>query len=167
MHNSIGQLANYQSWSFITVHGQWSILIQWISYRSDLVNTKESVLPVCDKHYHTNNRNLGKGRRLKFCVTMHSNKVIKMDKFLLCKATKFIIHSTRTCCPRKLCSKPEQDQTFNTRWAWLCFYILTVTWNSLVKFHIKSLNTLLLNQQWIVEHCHVDEKHSGLKKSTS
>ena len=31
----------------------WSLLIQWISFI--LPGKKESVLPVCDKPYHTNN----------------------------------------------------------------------------------------------------------------
>jgi len=39
----------------------WSILIQWIrvmivGWHSDQVNTKESILPFCDKPYHTNKR---------------------------------------------------------------------------------------------------------------
>jgi len=41
-----------------------SNLIQWIRV-SDLVNTKESVLPVCNKPYHTNKRNIQKGEETK------------------------------------------------------------------------------------------------------
>jgi len=56
-----GQFPYCQSWSFLTVHGQLSILIQWIRvlivrWQSNLVNTEESVLPVCDKPYHTNKK---------------------------------------------------------------------------------------------------------------
>ena len=37
-------------------NGTWSILIQWIRVTLyDLVNTKESVLSVCEKPYHMNN----------------------------------------------------------------------------------------------------------------
>ena len=47
----------------------WSNLIQWIGvmivrWQSDSVNTKESVLPVCDKSYHTNKRILQKGEEI-------------------------------------------------------------------------------------------------------
>ena len=37
----------------------------------DLVNTKEIILPVCDKPYHKNKEKYRNGRRLKFCVTVH------------------------------------------------------------------------------------------------
>jgi len=42
-----------------------TILVQWIRvmivrWQSDLVNTKESVLPVCDKPYQTNKRKIQK-----------------------------------------------------------------------------------------------------------
>ena len=41
----------------IIYNGSWSKLFQWISlyivrWQTDLVNTKESLLPVCDKPYH-------------------------------------------------------------------------------------------------------------------
>ena len=51
------QFPNCQSWSFITVHGQfWSNgLGLWLS---DLVNTKESELPVYNETYNMNKRNL-------------------------------------------------------------------------------------------------------------
>ena len=44
----------------VIYNSTWSILIKWITgyiikWQSDLANTKESVLPVCDKLYHTNN----------------------------------------------------------------------------------------------------------------
>ena len=40
----------------IIYNSTWSMLIQWIGViLSDLVNTKESLLPDFDKHYHTNN----------------------------------------------------------------------------------------------------------------
>jgi len=44
-----------------------SILIQWIRvmWQSDLVITKESVLPVCDEPYHTNKRKVQKVEELK------------------------------------------------------------------------------------------------------
>jgi len=38
----------------------------------DIVNTKERVLPDCDKPYHSNKQNYRKGRRFEFCETMHS-----------------------------------------------------------------------------------------------
>jgi len=43
----------------------WSILIQWIRFmivwwQSDLVITKEGILPVCDKPYHMNKRKVQK-----------------------------------------------------------------------------------------------------------
>jgi len=46
-----------------------------IRQTSDPVNIKERVFSVCDKHYPTNEK-YGKGRRLKFCGTVHyaSNK---------------------------------------------------------------------------------------------
>jgi len=36
-----------------------------VGWQSDLVNTKESVLPVCDKPYQTDNELQQNGRRLK------------------------------------------------------------------------------------------------------
>jgi len=36
-----------------------------------VVNTKESVLSVCDKPYHTNKKKNRKGRRLTFHGTVH------------------------------------------------------------------------------------------------
>jgi len=44
----------------IIYNSTWQILIQWIRVtilrrQSDLVQTIESVLPVCDKPYHENN----------------------------------------------------------------------------------------------------------------
>ena len=43
----------------IIYYSKWSFLIQWIMvmivrWQSDLVNTNESLLPVCDKPYNTN-----------------------------------------------------------------------------------------------------------------
>jgi len=35
-----------------------------VKWPSDLVNKKNSVLPVCDKHYHTNNRNVQKWEKI-------------------------------------------------------------------------------------------------------
>ena len=32
-----------------------------VNWQSDLINTKESILSVCDKPYHTNKRNVQKG----------------------------------------------------------------------------------------------------------
>ena len=47
----------------------WSTLIQWIRimivrWQSDLVNTKKSILPVCDKPYHMNKRTVQKGEEI-------------------------------------------------------------------------------------------------------
>jgi len=42
-----------------------------VRWQSDLVNTKESVLPVCDQPYHTNKIYDRNGSRLKICVTVH------------------------------------------------------------------------------------------------
>jgi len=39
--------------------------------KPDQINTIENVLPVCDKPYHENKKQYGKGRRLKFSGTMH------------------------------------------------------------------------------------------------
>jgi len=60
----------------IIYNSTWSILIQCIRvmifrWQSNLVNAKESVLPVCDKPYHTNKKYYRNGRRLKNCGTMH------------------------------------------------------------------------------------------------
>jgi len=57
----------------------WSILIQWIrvmvaGWYSDLVNTKESILLVCDKPYYTNKRNVHKGDEIEVarnCTLLH------------------------------------------------------------------------------------------------
>ena len=59
-----GQIPNCHSWSIT-----WPILIQWIMvmivrWKFHLVYTNESVLPVCDKPYHTNNRNVQKGEAI-------------------------------------------------------------------------------------------------------
>jgi len=40
------------------------MVINIVRRKSDLVNTKESILPVCDKPYHTNNRILQKWEEL-------------------------------------------------------------------------------------------------------
>ena len=49
----------------IIYNSTWSILIHWIRvmivrWQSDLVNTKESVLPVRNKPYYTNKRKVQK-----------------------------------------------------------------------------------------------------------
>jgi len=59
----------------------WLILIQLIRvkivmWQSDIVNTKLSVLPVCDKPYHTNKRKVQK-RKLK-CVH-YADEIDKID----------------------------------------------------------------------------------------
>jgi len=55
--------------------------------QSDQVNTKESILPVCDKPYHTNKRKVQKGEEievLRNCALQHalnaSNSYIKQGK---------------------------------------------------------------------------------------
>jgi len=79
-----------QSVLAITVHGRW---------QPDLINTKESRLPVCDKPYHTNKRIVQKGRRLKFCRTVHK-KVQPVCPWLLHAAREFYgsigIYCTKT-----------------------------------------------------------------------
>jgi len=55
-----GLVRNCQSWSFITVYGQnnpidLGYIVRW---QVDPVNTKESLLPVCDKPYHKIKDNL-------------------------------------------------------------------------------------------------------------
>jgi len=42
-----------------------------LRWQSDLVNTKESVFPVCDKPYHTKKRNVQKGEDITFCGKVH------------------------------------------------------------------------------------------------
>jgi len=44
-----------------------------VRLQSDAVNTKEIVLPVCDKPYNTRTSDYRSGRRLKNCGTMHSS----------------------------------------------------------------------------------------------
>jgi len=66
----------YQLPIMIIYNSTWSILIQFIRvmivrWRSNVVNTKESELPVCDKKIRTNKRKVQKGRRLKRCKTVH------------------------------------------------------------------------------------------------
>ena len=50
----------------------YSYIVRW---QSDLVNTKESILPVCDKPYHTNKRIVQKGKEigvlLKYALNVH------------------------------------------------------------------------------------------------
>ena len=60
----------------IIYNSTWSILVSWISDilsgdKVDLVNTKESLLSVYDKTYHTNKGILQKWRKLSICETMH------------------------------------------------------------------------------------------------
>ena len=56
--------------SIMTIYnGTLSVLIKWIwvmivRWHFDLVNTKESVLPVCDKPNHTNERMVQKGEEI-------------------------------------------------------------------------------------------------------
>jgi len=70
------QLANQQaipstdSYPAVSYIRKWSIFIHWIRvlivrWQSDLVNTKESLLPVSDTPYHTNKRKLQKGEWIK------------------------------------------------------------------------------------------------------
>ena len=42
-----------------------------VRWQSDLVNTKENELNVCDKSYHTNNGFQQNGEEIKICGTMH------------------------------------------------------------------------------------------------
>ena len=59
-----GQFHNCQSWSFITVEGQLLAKTLGLSLpgkKTDLVNTKESVLHGCDKPYYMNKRIAQKG----------------------------------------------------------------------------------------------------------
>jgi len=51
----------------------------FVSWQSDLVNTKESVLPVCDQPYHTKKEKYRMGRRLKFCGTVHCLSDVSAD----------------------------------------------------------------------------------------
>jgi len=50
--------------------------------QSDQVNTKESVLPVCDYPYHMNKRKVQKGRKLNFCGTVHYEFVLMKTQCL-------------------------------------------------------------------------------------
>ena len=57
--------------SMIIYNSKRPILIQWIRvmngmWQSDLVDTKERVLPVFDKHYHTNKRKVKTGEEIEF-----------------------------------------------------------------------------------------------------
>ena len=57
----MGQRTFPQLSLLIINNSTWSILNQWntviiIRWQSDLVNIKESVLPVCDKPYHNNKK---------------------------------------------------------------------------------------------------------------
>jgi len=68
MHPLNDLLPNCQSWLFKII--KWSILIQWIrvmidGWQCDLVNKKESILPVCDTPYHTNKQKVQKGEEIK------------------------------------------------------------------------------------------------------
>jgi len=53
----------------VIYNSSWSVLIQRIRvmivrWHSDLLNTKENILPVCDKPYHTNQRRVQKGGKI-------------------------------------------------------------------------------------------------------
>jgi len=53
----------------IIYNSTWSILTQWIRvmivrWQSDLVNTKESERPDCDKPYHSNKSKVQKGEEI-------------------------------------------------------------------------------------------------------
>jgi len=49
----------------------------FVRLQSDLENTKEGILPVCDKPYHQNKRKVQKGGiwKLKFCRNVHYRKL--------------------------------------------------------------------------------------------
>ena len=65
--NDTGQFHNCQSWSFITVHGQfYQIDLDYIvSWQPELENTKENIISVCDKPYHKIKENMPLGEELK------------------------------------------------------------------------------------------------------
>jgi len=67
-----GQFHNCQSWSFITVLVNFNSIDKddIVSWQSDLENTKESILPVCDNPYHKIKENMPHGRSLKNCGTI-------------------------------------------------------------------------------------------------
>ena len=68
------------NWSFLHAHAierVWRVMS--VGYQSDLVNTKESGLPVCKNAYHTNKRDVQTERTLKFCRTMHWAKTEHND----------------------------------------------------------------------------------------
>ena len=56
-----------------------------VSWQSDLENTKESILPVCDKPYHNIKENMPHGEELEKCGTIHLILIywIKIDHVLL------------------------------------------------------------------------------------
>jgi len=60
--------------------------------QSDLLNTKESILLVCDKPYYTKKWIQQSGRKLKFCGTMH--RVVN-GKRELCFKTNILSHVSR------------------------------------------------------------------------
>jgi len=72
---------------FIIYISTLSILIQWIralviSYQFDLINTRGSILPVCDKFITRTKRKGRKGRRLK-CLRIGALLVCsKLVKFM-------------------------------------------------------------------------------------
>ena len=54
----------------------------FIKGQYNLVNTNDSVLPVCDKPYYTNTRIVQNGVRLKFCGTVQFLFVTGLGYFL-------------------------------------------------------------------------------------
>jgi len=61
-----GQFHNCQSWSFITDMVNFNPIDSdyIVSWQSDLENTKESILPDCDKPYHKIKENMPLGEEL-------------------------------------------------------------------------------------------------------
>ena len=94
----------------------WSCLIQWIvRWQSDLVNRKESRLPVCDQPHHLNNGKQRKGgevcRTMHLCVLhMHFISILSLLDYWYCNyhiATRqlFILFLTVKCWTIKLLAK--------------------------------------------------------------